>query len=236
MVSVCMATFNGSVFILDQVRSILSQLSDTDELVISDDSSTDNTLDLIKAIGDARIILIEKKTFRNPVLNFENALRNARGEIILLSDQDDIWLENKIDTLKNHLTQCDLVTTDCKIVSHELRILSESYLSLVNGKTGFIRNLLKTSPYMGCCMGFNRKVLERSLPFPPSIPMHDFWIAMVAEAFYQPRIIYEPFVLHRRHDQNTSSTGQKSKNSFLNKLLLRKNILIPLLKLAWRNR
>ena len=95
-ISVCLASYNGEKFIFDQISSIISQLAEKDELIISDDSSTDTTLSIIKGFNDHRIKLFPGNTFYNPVYNFENALKQSAGEVIVLSDQDDIWLENKL--------------------------------------------------------------------------------------------------------------------------------------------
>lgn len=81
MISVCMATYNGAKFIGPQIKSILAQLGNDDELIISDDSSTDLTLEIIKAFDDSRIKIYIGQ-YHNPTLNFENALRKARGEYI----------------------------------------------------------------------------------------------------------------------------------------------------------
>jgi glycosyltransferase involved in cell wall biosynthesis len=231
MVSVCMASYNGARYIKAQIDSILIQLDSCDELIISDDSSTDSTCDVIKAIRDSRIRLLDKNLYKNPVQNFENALKESKGDIIFLCDQDDIWLENKVKIFSEHLKTHDLVTSDCKIVDAHLNVISESYLETVAGKTGLIRNLfLRTSPYIGCCMAFNKKVLKKSLPFPKKIKNHDYWIAMVAECYFKPTIVYKPLVLYRRHAQNVSSTGAKSLNSALQKFIKRKIIVTELIK------
>ena len=97
MVSVCMATYNGGKYIKEQIDSILGQLSNNDELIISDDNSTDDTVDIINRISDSRVRLFfnKQKGYTN---NFENALKQVRGDIIFLSDQDDIWMDNKVNT------------------------------------------------------------------------------------------------------------------------------------------
>lgn len=91
MISVCMPTYNGEKFIRIQLESILSQLGNDDEIVISDDSSTDKTVEITKSFNDSRIHLLENNTFHSPIYNLENALKNAKGDFIFLSDQDDEW-------------------------------------------------------------------------------------------------------------------------------------------------
>ncbi|MEM7184509.1 MAG: glycosyltransferase, partial [Spirochaetota bacterium] len=111
MISVCIATFNGEKYIHEQLVSILQQLGTNDEIIISDDSSTDNTIKMIHAINDKRIKIYHNNV-RNPIQNFENALRKAQGKYIFLSDQDDIWLETKISITIEHLQKYDLVVHD----------------------------------------------------------------------------------------------------------------------------
>ena len=83
MISVCMATRNGEEYLQDQLDSILQQLGHDDELVISDDSSNDGTVDLVKSFADPRIRLLPDNTFYNPIYNFENAIKHAEGDILI---------------------------------------------------------------------------------------------------------------------------------------------------------
>ncbi len=108
-ISVCLASYNGALYIKEQIHSILSQLKDGDELIISDDSSTDNTVDIISQINDKRITILHHEsvinlpTCQKVTSNFENALFAASGDVIFLSDQDDVWLDGKIDTMCSYL-------------------------------------------------------------------------------------------------------------------------------------
>ena len=99
-ISVCMATHNGERYLHEQLASILSQLGEGDEVIISDDSSADGTVDIIRGFGDQRIHLLTGNTFFNPMHNLENALKHASGDIIALSDQDDVWLGNKVRIIR----------------------------------------------------------------------------------------------------------------------------------------
>ena len=99
MISVCIATYNGSKYIKEQIDSILPQLDECDEIIVSDDSSTDNTLSILKSYHDRRIIIFTNQKFNSPIYNFENALKHAKGDIIFLSDQDDIWEFNKVQVM-----------------------------------------------------------------------------------------------------------------------------------------
>lgn len=230
MISVCIATYNGAKYINEQIKSILSQLSLEDEIIISDDSSTDNTLEIIKKIKDNRIKIFPNQTFRNPIFNFENALKLAKGDYIFLADQDDVWLKNKVSIVKEELVFHDVVITNCKIVDKNLKPINVSFFDLYKSKNGFISNLLKNS-YLGCCMAFRKEILPMVLPFPKNIPMHDIWIGIVAELFYKSKFIQQPLVLYRRHGENESPAGEYSPFNFYNKVIFRINIIRNIPKL-----
>ena len=224
-VSVCIATYNGEKYIKEQLDTILPQLNDDAEVIISDDSSTDNTLQIVNSYKDPRIVVLPNQKFRNPIFNFENALKHAQGDYIFLADQDDIWMPDRLKKMIPFFKEYDLITCDCKVIDDNLQVLKESFFSSIDGKTGFFRNLVKINPYIGCCMAFKRNVLEKALPFPKNIPMHDFWIAMVAEIFFKIKFIYEPLVMYRRHSSNSSFTASESMNPFYKRVHFRVNLL-----------
>ena len=228
-ISVCMATYNGEKFIRKQLRSILKQLNENDELIISDDSSTDDTVPIIKSFHDRRILLMENNTFYHPVFNIENALKCARGEYIFLADQDDIWLDNKIEICLDYLKEYDLVLTDCMIIDQDEHIIADSFFRLRKTRPGLIKNLWVNS-YIGCCMVFNKKILTKSLPFPKNIAMHDSWIGLIAELCGKTKMVNQKLVLYRRHQRNISSTSGHSRLNLYTKLKYRVILFICLLK------
>jgi len=229
-----MATFNGALYVREQVGSILPQLGKGDELVISDDSSTDDTAAVIRSITDPRIRFLAGNNFRNPTRNFENALKHAKGDIIFLADQDDVWLPGKVSTLVEALKQYDFVTSDCTLVDENLELIAPSFMGMVDGGTGLIRNLfLKPSPYIGACFAFRKTVLDKAMPIPRNMLHHDYWIALVAEAFFRTTIVKKPLILFRRHGKNASKTGLKSDFSLQQKITKRMQIVINLTKRAF---
>lgn len=228
-VSVCMATYNGAKYIKEQLDSILCQLGDNDEIIISDDSSKDDTIAIIKAYDDKRIHLFENQSFHSPIFNFENALKYAKGDYICLSDQDDIWLPNKVNTIKEFLESCDLIVSDCKIVDANLDILHESFFQLHKSKKGFWRNWTRNS-YLGCCMAFRKEVLRYVLPFPEKIAMHDIWIGLLVNLVGKVEFVNTPLVLYRRHGENASFAAEKSRYSLFYKIKYRMIMLYYVLK------
>ncbi len=229
IISVCMATYNGEKYIKEQLDSILSQIGENDEVIISDDSSTDNTVEIIKAFSDNRIKIFENQKFKSPIFNFENALNNATGDIIVLSDQDDIWKANKIETIKKYMHNYDLVLSDADIIDEKGNILHKSFYKLNGSKNGFIKNIVKNS-YLGCTMAFNKKILDKSLPFPKDLPMHDWWIGLIGEMYGKTYFIEDKLINYRRHGNNASPTGEKSKYSFFQKVIFRLIMIKNLIK------
>jgi len=226
-ISVCMATYNGDRYIKDQLSSILPQLGPHDELVISDDNSTDKTVDIVKSFLDPRIKLF-RNNFQSPIFNFEFALRMCNGELIFLSDQDDLWEPNKVESVSEILETYDLVVTDCQIIDEKGGVTHDSFYALRGSKKGLIRNFIKNS-YLGCCMAMKRQILLKALPFPKRIPMHDIWIGMIAELFGTTYFCSKRLIKYRRHSNNKTFTTEKSLNSLYHKTRLRWNLLSCLL-------
>ncbi|GAB3688044.1 glycosyltransferase family 2 protein [Spirosoma flavus] len=208
IVSVCMATYNGEKYILRQLQSILSQLNPEDEVVISDDNSTDATLAIIDLLGDKRIKVFKNQGLRGPLHNFEQAIRQASGTYIILSDQDDVWLPDKAQTIRSLLKENDLVLTDCEVVNKNGDTIYASFFKQRGSRPGFWHNVIKNS-YMGCCMAFRREVLAYALPFPAHIHMHDWWIGLLVELKGRVCFYPQPLLQYYRHGENASPTGEK---------------------------
>lgn len=217
-ISVCLATYNGAKFIKEQLESILPQLGVSDEIIISDDHSSDNTLQIITEINDDRIKVFKNFNPKGIVGNFENALRNSTGDYIFLSDQDDVWLPNKVVLSCEALEKFDIIVTNCKIVDTDLNIINESYFKLNNSRAGFLKNFYRSS-YLGCCVAFRKELLNIILPIPAHLFLyHDWWIGFLAAIKYTTHFISEPCLLYRRHDHNMSTTGGVSRQSLFKKI------------------
>ena len=228
-ISVCMALYNGSRYIEEQLNSILVQLSEEDEIIISDDGSNDGSIKKIQDLKDPRVKLIDHAGSNNLILNFENALTHAGGRYIFLSDQDDVWEPDKVQTMVSYLEFYDLVVSDCSIINHKGETICDSYFKLRHSGKGFLKNLIKNR-YMGCCMAFNRSILKKSLPFPQKIPMHDWWIGMVAQTYGRPFFYKKTLVKYRRHENNASSFINQKRYSLFEQMRFRVHLLWALFK------
>ena len=211
MISVCMATFNGGKFIREQLESILSQLPPDAEIIIADDGSTDDTLLVVDSLNESRIRVLPAERHLGVIYNFERALRASKGEIVFLADQDDVWLPGKVEMCLAALNEADLVMHDAFLLG-----LSDAFESAWgrNGKlsdirtyrSGVVANWWKNS-FTGCCMAFRRKVLDKALPFPKNLPMHDQWLGVVAEKYFKVSYVDEPLVEYRQHHSNATHIG-----------------------------
>lgn len=238
-ISVCMASYNGAKFISNQISSILNQLGKNDELIISDDGSTDDTINIITSFNDNRILLLnhhknsEKRKYIYPhylvSANFENALNYCKGDIIFLSDQDDIWVDNKIEIMLPYFEDYNLVMSDCYVVDNQGNVLSNSFFKGKNISNGTLKNILRPI-YQGCCIGFRRDVLNIALPFPPMMILHDTWLGILSEHVGKNIFIHEKLIYYRRHLENSSFVEGKSKNSIIFRVKYRIVLLYFILK------
>ena len=187
--SVAMASYNGELYIAEQIESVLKNMEENDELIISDDGSSDKTRDIIEDYmkRDSRIQLIEGPR-KGVVPNFENVIKHTTGEVIFLCDQDDIWMENKVKKVLDAMA-CDVtvVLHDAEVFQGE-EVLCPSFMQHRGSGIGIVHNLVKNS-YIGCCMAVKRELLEYVLPFPKRICMHDQWIGLVSEMYGKSCII-----------------------------------------------
>ena len=225
MISVCVATYNGEKFIKEQIESILCQLSSDDEIIVSDDGSTDGTIVIINCIGDKRIRIIEGPRKHSPTFNFENALKEAKGDYIFLADQDDVWKTNKVEVCMKWLQKYDCVVSDAEVTDSNLNPLYPSLYAIMQVRQEHIYNTVWKNGYTGCCMAFRRNILEASLPFPKDIPMHDIWIGNVAAYKYNVKFIPDKLILFRRHKETISCNGKGSKYSIWQQMKFRWSII-----------
>lgn len=211
-ISVCMATYNGEQFLFEQLDSILSQLRTNDELVIVDDASHDRTCAIVKGFLDPRILLICNSANRGVLASFETALRHSTGEIIFLSDQDDVWHPEKVSRFLHVFESRPDVTlaiSDARIVDADGRVMSQSRLNGKNFSPRVLSNIIKNG-YLGCALAFRREILHYCLPFPRSIPMHDMWIGILNQMYGESAFLREPLLSHRRHGGNASPDNHAS--------------------------
>jgi glycosyltransferase involved in cell wall biosynthesis len=234
MIEVCLATFNGESYIEEQLKSILNSNLVTG-VIISDDGSTDETLNILRSISDSRIKIIDGPR-KGIVRNFEYLLSHSSAKYIFLSDQDDVWLDKKVELMLDKLNFYDLVISDCIVTDGALKTVYDSYFkSIQYPQKGLLNSIYKNS-YIGCCMAIRRSLLVHALPFPKHVVMHDWWLGMVANFFGSVYVLDQPLIKYRRHTSNYSSTGSKSQSSIFLKIIWRLKMLHSLLVTIYRCR
>jgi len=210
-ISVCMATYNGERYIEDQLRSILAQLTDTDEVVIVDDASTDKTRELVAATCDSRIRLLANDNNSGVLASFEKALLNSSGDILFLSDQDDVWEPQKVATILEAFAdnpEIMVIQSDSSLIDEDGQRLADSYYATRSRFTTSLFGNLVHFRYQGCGMTILREIFLNIFPFPHGFDvLHDEWIG-VRTTISGRKTLYLNFPLfqYRRHSANASYT------------------------------
>ena len=202
-ISVALCTFNGMPYIGEQLRSIEAQTRPADELVISDDGSTDGTLEVLQAYP----------VIRNPQRlgtsrNFAQAIAACSGDIIFLADQDDVWAPNKVEVVARALESADCVftngTTAGGLLWDHIAFSRAERRSVHRG--GAFDILLRHNVATGATMAFRSKWREAILPIPEGMP-HDRWIALILSAVGRVDCIDEPLIEYRLHPGQQTGIG-----------------------------
>lgn len=202
-ISVAMATYNGEKFIKQELDTIISDIAAEDEIIISDDGSSDKTIEIIAEYASKYPNI---KYFINPskgvFTNFENAIMHCSNDIICLSDQDDIWISGKREKLIQIFKekQVSLVMHNATMFNEE----GEFAKSYVHKRNGVVMNIFKNC-YWGCCMAFKKSFIEKYLPFGFAGVAHDQLIGLLSEREHSNYFLDEVLIKHRIHGKNVSA-------------------------------
>lgn len=219
-VDIAMATYNGEAYIEEQIVSIINQTYSSWTLYISDDASTDKTPDIIKKYEklDPRIKLVNTERQGGVVNNFNCALNATCAHYVMLADQDDYWNNDRIEKLYSYISAKDtfdkplMVFSDLEVVDDKLATLSESFYkgNSINPLDNLnpVQLLWKCSVY-GCTTIFNRKLLDKCLPIPSGITMHDNWLALNAATENGLEFFDFRTIRYRQHSNNVVGGGNK---------------------------
>lgn len=216
-ISVALCTYNGARYLPEQLDSIASQTRLPNELVVCDDRSTDDTVEIVRSFAEEAsfpVRLHVNKGGLGTTQNFGRAIGWCEGDYVTLSDQDDIWLPDKLEITLDAMLKAEreygatlpiLVHTDLQVVDEERRPLAPSFYE----HQGFRRShanplaeLLVENYVTGCTVMVNRTLREVGLPVPPQALMHDWWLALVAVAAGRIVSLPQTTVLYRQHGRN----------------------------------
>ena len=227
--SIAMAVFNGERYIHEQIDSVLELMDVHDELVISYEPSTDATLDIIQNYErmDNRVKVVYDDGC-SVESNFNNAIKNCRGRYIFLSDQDDVWIDDKINRMVKFFQENPMTVV----------LISDGYLtdSMLNRtgnifceyktKTNPLANFIKGS-YLGCQMAFDSRIKEYIWPVKVEPPLpHDLWLGIAGARYGDVKLLPDKLILHRLHDSNYSNTSKmKMINVIRNRIVFMSEIM-----------
>lgn len=240
MISILLASYNGEKYIAQQIESVLNQTYGDFVLYINDDCSTDGTYEIIKNYEAKYPEKIKatrnEKNSGGAKYNFINMMINHKDDYVMLCDQDDVWLKNKIDVTYKKIKEMEkeyssdiplLVHTDLKIVDEKLNILFPSLISSVNAdysKTR-LKNQIVQNTLTGCTAMYNRKLAELIIAEPSFMVMHDWWIMLIASAFGKIDYVDKPTILYRQHGNNAVGTKNMKSFKFILKFSREKKII-----------
>lgn len=228
MTSVVIAVYKGSKYIEELILSILPQLKNEDEIVVSDDRPGGITERIVKRIAaeDSRVIWVEGKN-KGTVANVVNALRHCKGDIILFANHNDVWLPDKVKRISEAFDKgADLVLHNAYITDEFLNITDYSFFEKFAVKKSLLCNLCKNSYYIGA-MAIRRKMLKKIMPVPKSVPSVGQWIGLISAFYGKVGLVDLPLIYcrvtpkNRQSFENEFSAGVKNTRILITKLYKR---------------
>ena len=212
-IDILMATYNGEKYVTEQIESILNQDYKDINLIISDDCSKDNTREILKGYEnkDSRITVFYQEENLGYVKNFEFLLKQVKSDYFMLSDQDDVWLPEKVSKSFEYLKEqnAELVFSDLTVVNEKLEEIHPSFNELMK----YTKKALKYDDYRlqflyncvtGCTLLSKSKYLQNVLPVPDNSKyvIHDFWIPLIISFKGKIKYLNEPLIKYRQHGNN----------------------------------
>jgi glycosyltransferase involved in cell wall biosynthesis len=236
-VSVALCTHNGSAYIEQQLASILAQTIRPNQLVISDDASSDDTVAIVEAFlaGVPREAAIETTVLRNPealgvTANFEQAVLATSAEFVVLCDQDDVWHPRRVEAALSRFEASRalvLLSSDAVLVDESGAPLGHSLfegLGIAGGELaevhagGGFTALLRRNLATGATAMFRRELLSTAVPFPEPW-VHDEWLAVMAAVSGGFDMLEDRLIDYRQHDSNQIGARRKSLGQKLRRLV-----------------
>jgi glycosyltransferase involved in cell wall biosynthesis len=210
-----MCTYNGARFLDEQLRSIQLQSRPADEMVICDDGSNDDTIVILKRFlqcASFKVTVIQNELKLGSTNNFSKAMLLSSGDLIVLTDQDDIWQNDKIESIEKAFLEdasLNCLFSDANLINEDGKLLKKTLwqtLKFTNGKkeqfrSGHAFNLLLRGNFItGATMCFKSSWKNLALPVPNDW-VHDYWIALFISASSKISFIDKPLIKYRCHPQ-----------------------------------
>lgn len=210
--SVALAAYNGEKFIKEQIDSILDMMNQNDELVISYDESSDKTWQIISEYSNKdKRVKVYKDKGKGLESNFNNAVEHCNGKYIFLADQDDVWINNKINVMIAYMqkTGAKVLICDGYETDENLKKLYGLYQKYRTTESPF-KNYVKGS-YLGCQMAFSADIKDQIWPVNENPPIaHDLWLGILGSYYGKVIMINDKLMYHRLHGDNYTYTSKMS--------------------------
>lgn len=223
---ILLSTYNGGQYLRKQLDSVLSQSVSAFTLLIRDDGSTDDTLEILHSYTDPRICILtgENLGAAGSFFALLEEARNMEAEQVFFCDQDDIWMPDKLATLLAELENCPagpaLVFSDFAMIDETDALTGDSYAAMAKLRIpqdgDFFPKLLAQPYAFGCTSVLNRELLDLVTAPPAGTEMYDCWIALVASVFGTVKYLPRATIYHRFHSAN--ATGKAGMNSITSRL------------------
>lgn len=207
LISVVIAAFNGEKFILELLESIASQTHKVDEIIVCDDCSTDNTIKILDAFKFKYTYLnIRIIVNRHPLgvsKNFSKAIKLSKGDLIFLADQDDIWHNNKVQTMLGAYTKgrTSYIISDMNVINVTGDLQKFTWAELMENNYG----ITKSHVMNGCAVAATKKFFRSCLPIPPG-KGHDVWFAYCAKRLKTRLFLDKTLMDYRINPQGLTSS------------------------------
>lgn len=249
-IAIILSTFNGEKYLQEQLDSILSQTYSNYIVVVRDDGSEDSTLELLAKFSQEHPgkfkLLSSVDSNQGASRSFsslmEYVLHNKQelgisSAYMMFADQDDVWVENKLERELELMWELELTTdelpilihSDLKVVSSDRKEIAPSFIryqGLNENKNGFGQQLI-SNLVTGCTMLINEPLAKKACPIPAGAIMHDWWCALVASAFGKTGFVSEQLVEYRQHEDNTLGARAHVRTSLMSKQLVSKLLNPP---------
>ncbi len=213
LISIIIGTYNGEKFLEPQLNSILNQSYPNLEIIISDDASTDSTPSILKKYETHQSITIfYQKQNLGYTKNFEFALKHTKGDCIAFSDQDDIWLPEKVETLFSAIEPCLLVYSDSLLIDDNGSSLNRNLSDIRKMYSGSdSRGFVFDNVVSGHSMMIKKELIQYALPLPNDF-FHDAWLGLKAAILKGIVYVDEPLTLYRQHQHTVTKTITNKSN------------------------
>lgn len=232
MITILLAVYNGEKYLSEQIDSILNQTVNDCKIIIRDDGSSDNSVNIIDEYlkkFPEQITAIGGEPTGSAIGNFSELLKNCDDDYIMFADQDDVWLPDKAQKSLDAMLNAEngnsgtpvLVHGDLTVTDDKLNIIAKSFFEYqkIIPNDLLVNRLLAQNYVTGCTVMINRALKNRALPIPKDAPMHDWWLALVAACFGKIVTLKSPLIYYRQHGDNQVGAKSGSGISFISRKL-----------------